>query len=176
MTAFSDAFRSEVMRMARKEIKGELGHLRKAVTAQRSEIAALKRDLKALTLQLRGLAKAQERAQEKTDATAERQQAAQGRSKAGSGNARTLAAAPTVEPTASKARGGRKFTFSHEALIAKRHALHLTQKDMARLLGVSVVSVYKWETGEVMPRAAQLERVREVLNMGVRAARKQIAE
>ena len=45
MTAFSDAFRSEVMRMARKEIKGELGHLRKAVTAQRSEIAALKRDL-----------------------------------------------------------------------------------------------------------------------------------
>jgi transcriptional regulator with XRE-family HTH domain len=52
----------------------------------------------------------------------------------------------------------------------------MTQKEMARLLGVSVVSVYKWETGEVTPRAAQLERVHKVLKMGVRAARKQIAE
>ncbi len=39
-----------------------------------------------------------------------------------------------------------------------------------------MVSVYNWETGEVTPRAAQLERVREVLKMGVRAARKQIAD
>ncbi|KAB2896064.1 MAG: transcriptional regulator, partial [Burkholderiaceae bacterium] len=46
MTAFSDAFRAEVLRMARKEIKGELGNLRKTVTTQRSEIAALKREVK----------------------------------------------------------------------------------------------------------------------------------
>lgn len=35
--------------MARKEIKADVGGLRKTVTAQRSEIAALKRDVKALT-------------------------------------------------------------------------------------------------------------------------------
>lgn len=172
MTAFSDAFRSEVMRMARKEIKGELGHLRKSVTAQRSEIAALKRDLKALTSQVRILTKAQEKA----EATAERQQAAQGRSKALAGSQPTQATAEAEGAAGGKGRGGRKFTFSHEALIAKRQSLHLTQKEMARLLGVSAVSVYKWETGEVTPRAAQLERVREVLKLGVRAARRQIAE
>ncbi len=55
-------------------------------------------------------------------------------------------------------------------------AVGLTQKEMAKLLGVSVVSIYKWETGDVTPRAAQLDRVREVLKMGVRAARRQIAE
>lgn len=172
MTAFSEAFRSEVLRMARKEIKGELGHLRKTVTAQRSEVAALKRDLKALATQVRILTKAQE----KMEATAERQQAAQGRSKALSDSHPKQAAVEAEGAAGGKGRGGRKFTFSHEALIAKRHALHLTQKEMARLLGVSVVSVYKWETGEVTPRAAQLERLREVLKMGVRAACKEIAE
>lgn len=172
MTTFSDAFRSEVMRMARKEIKGELVTLRKTVTAQRSEVAALKRDLKALATQVRILTKAQEKA----DATAERQQASQGQSKALSDSHPKQATAEAEGAAGGKGRGGRKFTFSHEALIAKRHALHLTQKEMARLLGVSVVSVYKWETGEVTPRAAQLDRVREVLKMGVRAARKEIAE
>ncbi|WP_264294005.1 helix-turn-helix domain-containing protein [Diaphorobacter aerolatus] len=52
----------------------------------------------------------------------------------------------------------------------------MTQKEMARLLGVSPLSVYKWETGQVTPREAQLVRVREVLQMGVREARRQIAE
>lgn len=41
--------------MARKEIKGELGTLRKTVTAQRSEIAALKRDLKAIPFKVLSL-------------------------------------------------------------------------------------------------------------------------
>ena len=70
----------------------------------------------------------------------------------------------------------RAFVFSHEALVAKRQAFHMTQKEMAQLLGVSSLSVYKWETGRVTPREAQLVRVREVLQMGVREARRQIPE
>ena len=65
---------------------------------------------------------------------------------------------------------------AHEALVAKRQAFHMTQKEMAQLLGVSSLSVYKWETGRVTPREAQLVRVREVLQMGVREARRQIPE
>ena len=172
MTAFSNAFRSEVMRMARKEVKTELGALRKAVTTQRSDIAALRRDLKALTTQVRALVKAQEKA----ELIAERPQADRGRSKAFSGSPQAQAVSEALGAPGGKARGGRKFIFSHEALVAKRHALRLTQKEMARLLGVSALSVYKWETGEVTPRAAQLERVREVLKVGVRAARKALAE
>ena len=75
-----------------------------------------------------------------------------------------------VEP--AKARTG---TFSHETLIAKREALGFTQKQMAALIGVSSLSVYKWESGRVTPRAAQLERLQAVLKMGVREARAQLA-
>ena len=49
MNTFSNAFRAEVVRMARKELKPELQGLRKALTHHRSEIAALKREVKALT-------------------------------------------------------------------------------------------------------------------------------
>jgi DNA-binding transcriptional regulator YiaG len=157
MTAFSESFRSEVARIARKDNKKEMASLRKAVVTQRGDVAALKRDVKELTDQVRSLAKALERAM----AIAERQPQQQ------------------VEGASEQATGKRRkraFVFSHEALTAKRKAFGMTQKEMARLLGVSTLSVYKWEKGQVTPREAQLVRVREVLKMGVREARKQIAE
>lgn len=160
MTAFSESFRSEVARIARKENKGEMSSLRKTATNQRAEIATLKRDLKDLAGQVRSLAKALQ----KSLTAAERQQP---RRQSPDSSAGTPAAAN---------RRGRAFVFSHEALVAKRQAFHMTQKEMAQLLGVSSLSVYKWETGRVTPREAQLVRVREVLQMGVREARRQIAE
>jgi len=60
MTAFSESFRSEVARIARKENKEEMASLRKTATSQRSEIATLKRDVKDLAGQVRSLAKALE--------------------------------------------------------------------------------------------------------------------
>jgi len=45
---------------------------------------------------------------------------------------------------------------------------------MAALIGASSLSVYKWETGKVFPRAAQLDRLQAVLKMGVREARSQL--
>ena len=160
MTAFSESFRSEVARIARKENKGEMSSLRKTATSQRAEIATLKRDLKDLAGQVRSLAKALQ----KSLTAAERQQP---RRQSPDSSAGTPAAAN---------RRGRAFVFSHEALVAKRQAFHMTQKEMAQLLGVSSLSVYKWETGRVTPREAQLVRVREVLQMGVREARRQIPE
>ncbi|MBI2747999.1 helix-turn-helix transcriptional regulator [Acidovorax sp. FHTAMBA] len=160
MTAFSESFRSEVARIARKENKGEMSSLRKTATNQRSEIATLKRDVKDLAGQVRSLTKALKKAV----AAAARQQPRKQSDDSSSG-----AQAP-AKP------GGRAFVFSHEALVAKRQAFHMTQKEMAHLLGVSALSVYKWETGKVTPREAQLVRVREVLGMGVREARRQIAE
>lgn len=164
MTAFSESFRSEVARIARKENKGDITSLRKLTASQRGEIAALKRDIKALAGQVRGLAKALEKSL-----------AAIGRQPSGS-QAAASRVPGAVGAGASPKRGGRPFVFSHEALLAKRKALQMSQKEMAQLLDVSPLSVYKWETGKVTPRAAQLQRVREVLKMGVREARKKIAD
>ena len=127
MTAFSESFRSEVARIARKENKGEMSSLRKTATNQRAEIATLKRDLKDLAGQVRSLAKALQ----KSLTAAERQQPR-----------RQSPDASAVTPAAANRRG-RAFVFSHEALVAKRQAFHLTQNALARLLGWSSLSVYK---------------------------------
>ncbi|UJB66476.1 helix-turn-helix transcriptional regulator [Acidovorax sp. YS12] len=148
MTAFSDAFRAEVMRMARKEIKGELGNLRKILTTQRSEIAALKRDVKDLVSQVKGLNKAA-----------------------------ACQAAPDIaqtQTTEAPTRRGRRFQFKAEALATKREQLSLTQQAMAVLLEASALSVARWERGKAMPRAAQLERIQAVLKMGKREALKKL--
>lgn len=146
MTAFSEAFRAEVLRMARKEIKADVGGLRKTVTAQRSEIAELKQDVKALTSQLKAVLKAVARQD-------------------GAGKA----SAP--EDTDASARRGRRFKFDAQALAAKREQLGISQQAMAALLEASMLSVSRWESGKVTPRAAQLERIQAVLKIGKREAR-----
>ncbi len=141
MTTFSNAFRSEVVRMARKELKPELQGMRKALISHRSEIAALKREVKALTSQL----KAAQRVVKTT-------------------------AAPLEDEPATAHRGGRKWVFKPDALTAKRAELGITAKDMARLLEASPMSLSKWESGKANPRAAQLVRIRNVLGLGKRRA------
>ena len=42
---------------------------------------------------------------------------------------------------------------------------------MAALIGASSAAVYRWETGEVAPRSAQIDRIRAALKLGKRAAR-----
>lgn len=141
MTTFSNAFRSEVIRMARKELKPELQGMRKALTSHRSEIAALKREVKALTSQLKA-------AQRLTKASA----------------------TPIEEEAAPARKSGRTWVFKPEALASKRAELGLTAKDMARLLQASPLSLSKWESGKANPRAAQLERIQIVLSLGKRKA------
>ncbi len=71
---------------------------------------------------------------------------------------------------AATPKKSRQIQFDAQALIEKRAALGLTQKQMAQLLGASSLSVNKWEKGHVHPRAAQLNRIVEVLKLGKRKA------
>ncbi|WP_236610849.1 helix-turn-helix domain-containing protein [Verminephrobacter aporrectodeae] len=135
MNTFSNAFQSEIVRIARRELKPELQAMRKMLSGHRLEIAALKREIKALVSQ----SKAAQRAVAPSQAEE---------------------AAPPGKP--------RQVRFKAQAFAEKRAALGITQKDMAKLLGASVLSVYKWESGHVQPRAAQLERIVQVLRMGKR--------
>lgn len=58
--------------------------------------------------------------------------------------------------------------FDAEKLKARRAALGLSQKDMAKLLHTSSISLYKWESGKVIPRSAHLQQIHEVLQIGKR--------
>jgi chromosome segregation ATPase len=56
------SLKSEISRVARKEIRGETTALKKAVSAYRAEIAALKRRMQAMEQNLRRLTKASAKA------------------------------------------------------------------------------------------------------------------
>ena len=150
MSTFATSLKSEIARVARKELKDELLSLRKSATAHRSEIAALKRDVKALMVALR----ATQRALPKP------------------------AAAPVNEQAASTAPGRKPKTqeFDASAFAALRQSFGITQAQMATLVEASPLSVYKWESGKVTPRAAQLERIQAVMKLGKRAVANRLAE
>ena len=61
-----------------------------------------------------------------------------------------------------------KIRFSAKSLVAQRRRLGLSAAAMARLLGVSALSVYKWESGNTRPRAKQIEAIASLRSMGKR--------
>lgn len=62
MPNIASIFKDEITRVARKEIRSEVASLKKAVTAHRSEIAALKRRAFDLEKEIRGLVKSRQKA------------------------------------------------------------------------------------------------------------------
>jgi DNA-binding XRE family transcriptional regulator len=144
MPNFAQALKQEIARIARKEVRDDIVALRKASTAYRSEIASLKRSIKDLTAQLRLAKKAVARS----------------------------ASADVVEQSAM--RRGRKRVFNAERLKAKRLSLGLSQAQMAQLLGISTLSQWKWESGQVTPRVSMLDQYCQVMGMGKREALKHL--
>lgn len=144
MPNLAQTLKQEISRVARKEVREDIAALRKAVTAHRSEIASLKRAVKELGTQLRLAQKAVRRA------------------------------LPAVVEQNDTGRPGRKPSFNAERLKAKRQALGMSQAQMAQLLGISSLSLWKWESGQVTPRPSMLERYFVAMKMGKREAWKVI--
>src|SRR4051794_23964645 len=66
--------------------------------------------------------------------------------------------------------------FSAKGLAAQRRRLGLSAAAVARLLGVSALSVYKWESGKTRPRARQIEAIAGLRGMGKREAIKRLED
>lgn len=69
---------------------------------------------------------------------------------------------------------GRQLRFSAARLAAQRKKLGLSAADFARLLGVSALSVYKWEGGKSRPRRAQLEAIAATRGLGKREVQQRL--
>lgn len=145
MTTFADSLKREIARVARKELRDEIAALRKNVAVQRSEISGLKKHLHALQAQVRKLDKVH--------------------AAKGSVERPTAEVAPGAEP---KGRPGRKAVFTAERLKAQRVRLGLTQEQMGKLLGVSSLSIWKWESGSAEPRASRIPAILQKLALGKR--------
>ena len=149
MSTFADSLKKEIARVARKELREEIAALRKSSAVQRSEIAALKKQLKAVQIQVNKL----------------------GRVK---GNSQTIPAVPPADqssmPLHPKGKPGRKVVFTADRLKAQRARLGFTQEQMAKLLEVSSLSIWKWESGRAVPRPSRVPQVLERIGMGKREA------
>jgi DNA-binding transcriptional regulator YiaG len=146
MPNFASLIKSEIARLAKKESRSETQALKKASASYRSDIAALKRRISALESALARQSKLVVKSAGKAAATAED----------GDG------------------RSGLRFQAKGFASLRKK--LGISAKEMAQLLDVSMLSVYKWETGKTMPRASQLPAIAEVRKLGKRGAVKRLEE
>lgn len=142
MTTFAQSLKREIARVARKELRDELSTLRKGSSTYRSDIAELKRKIKALESQVKTLSRATPKP----------------------------GPAPASAPVATRKKPGRKIVFGPAELSALRQRLGFTQAQMAQLVGASALSIHKWESGQVTPRAAQFGKILEVRKIGKREA------
>ena len=71
---------------------------------------------------------------------------------------------------ALRGKPGRKVLFTAERLKTQRARLGFTQEQMAKLLGVSSLSIWKWESGGAVPRASRVPKILQLLSLGKREA------
>ena len=69
---------------------------------------------------------------------------------------------------------GQRHRFSAKGFATQRERLGLSAAAMAKLLGVSGQSVYKWELGKARPRAKQLEAIAALRGVGKREAQSRL--
>lgn len=84
-------------------------------------------------------------------------------------------AEPPARDTADKG-GGSSLRFSAEGLKTHRQRLGLSAADAAKIMGVSALSVYKWEQGKSRPRSKQLKAIAVLRKMGKREAAARLAD
>lgn len=139
MSNIAAVLKAEISRLARREVRAEIESLKKASAQHRSQIAALRREVQALEQQLKRVGKG--------------------------AAARAGARAAAADEGEGAAKGLR---FSAKGLAAQRKRLGLSAAQVGKLLGVSPLSVYKWESGSTRPRAKQIEAIASLRAMGRR--------
>ena len=77
---------------------------------------------------------------------------------------------------ATESEDGKQIRYSAKSLASQRRRLGLSAAALAKLLGVSALSVYKWESGNTRPRQKQIEAIAALRHMGRREAQKRLEE
>lgn len=139
MPNIASILKTEISRVARKEVRAEIETLKNASIAHRASIAELRRQVGALEKELRRVAK-------------------------------TATHPAMADAPGNEADTGTKRRFSATRLAAHRAKLGLSAAHYGHLVGVSGQTIYRWEQGKARPRAAQLESLAAVRDLGAREA------
>lgn len=148
MPNIASVLKAEVTRLARRELRQSIQGLRKAATAQRTELAALKRKVVDLEKQVKLLARATARASRE----------------------RAASSASEANTDASRLR------FRSAGMAANRKRLGLSAQEFGLLVGASGQAVYLWEQGKGKPRPQYLAAIAELRGMGKREVAARLGE
>lgn len=146
---FAESLKREIARIARKEMRDEIAALRKSSQGHRSEIAVLKKQIKGMQIQVNKLGRL-------SHSTASKKLSAK--------------VNPFREEGDVRVKPGRKVTFTADRLKTQRAKLGFTQEQMGKLLEVSALSIWKWESGGAAPRASRVPAILQRLSLGKREA------
>jgi len=148
MPDIATVFKAEITRLARKEVRGNSGGLKKAVAAQRSEIADLKRRIQSLEAVVKRLAKG--------------------------ANAQERRPRPVLASDAADA-GATGLRFRAAGMAANRKRLGLSAADFGLLVGATGQSIYAWEAGKAKPRPQALAAIAALRGIGKREVEAKLA-
>ena len=147
MPNIANVLKAEISRLARKEIRESVEAQRKLTTAQRSEIASLKRRVQTLESAIKQLAR-------------------------GEGKSRkSSVAAMDLAPQASE----RGLRFRAQGMATNRKRLGLSAADFGLLVGATGQSVYAWEAGKTKPKPDALAAIAALRGVGKRAVEERLA-
>jgi DNA-binding transcriptional regulator YiaG len=82
----------------------------------------------------------------------------------------------TAADSGNESAGATKRRFSAARLAAHRARLELSASSYGQLVGVSGQTIYHWEQGRSRPRAAQLESLAAVRDLGAREVAERLDE
>ena len=145
MPDIKGVFQEEVKRLAKREIKTATASLLKTVMELKRKVAVLERALAAA---------GKEPVKEKITV-----------------NVPAVKAVETEEKTVK----GKKSRFSGKKIIRLRKRLHLSQAELAELVGVNMFSVSHWELGKNLPRQAQQEKLEELRTLPRKVLQERLA-
>lgn len=146
MPNIASLLKEEIARISRKQSRSETEQLKKASAHYRSEIAQLKRRIQALEQQIKRLGKPGRGAGRASDAGEEQDDS------------------------------GKQIRYSAKSLASQRKRLGLSAAALAKIIGVSALSIYKWESGNTRPRRKQIEAIAGLRHMGRRDVQKRLEE
>lgn len=133
--------KTEISRVARKELRAAVEPLKKAVAAQRSDIAALKRRVQELEKQLKAASRSA---------------------------ARQAAVKPASTSASDGGADAEGLRFRAAGMASNRKRLGLSAQDFGLLVGATGQSVYAWEQGKAKPRANSLAAIAALRGLGKR--------
>lgn len=152
MPDIANVLKQEIARIARKQVRLEVGSTSKAAAQHRRDIAELKRRVGSIEADIKRLLKVV---------------AANPALK----RVRLASAAPAeVEGDAGS------FRFQAKGLASNRKRLGLSAADFGALIGVTGATIYSWEAGETHPRPRQLPAIAALRGIGKKQVAARLAE